>query len=75
MDGPGDYYVKWNKPIRERHIPYDFPYMWNLMDKINKQNRTRLIGTENRLTPVREKGDWRTGWKTKRLSKKPPQNS
>ena len=35
MDGPGDYYAKRNKPIRESQIPYDFTYMWNLMNKIN----------------------------------------
>ena len=24
------YYTKWNKSGRERQIPYDFTYMWNL---------------------------------------------
>ena len=24
MDGPGQTYAKWNKPVRERQIPYDF---------------------------------------------------
>ena len=28
-----EYCVKWNKPVRERQIPYDFTYMWNLMKK------------------------------------------
>ena len=36
MDRPGEYYAKWNKPIRERQIPYDFTYMWNLINKTNK---------------------------------------
>ena len=31
MDGPGEHGVKWNKPVRERQIPYDFIHMWNLM--------------------------------------------
>ena len=35
MDGPGECYAKWNKPVRERQVPYDFTYMWNLMNKIN----------------------------------------
>ena len=35
MNGPGEHYAKWNKPVRERQIPYDFTYMWNLMNKIN----------------------------------------
>ena len=35
MDGPGEWYVKWKKPVRERQIPYDFAHMWNLMNKLN----------------------------------------
>ena len=35
MDGPGEHYAKWNKPVRERQIPYDFTHMWNLMNKLN----------------------------------------
>ena len=35
MDGPGDYHAKLNKPVRERQIPYELTYMWNLMNKIN----------------------------------------
>ena len=33
MDRPEEYYAKWNKPVRERQIPYDFTHMWNLMNK------------------------------------------
>ena len=35
--------------------------MWNLIYKINKQSRSRLIDTENRLTAVRGKWGW-WGW-------------
>ena len=35
MDAPEQYYAKWNKLVREREMPYDFTYMWNLMDEIN----------------------------------------
>ena len=35
MDGPGAHYAKWNKPVRERQIPYYFTHMWNLMNKLN----------------------------------------
>ena len=35
MNGNGRYYAKCNKPVRERQIPYDFTYMWNLTSKIN----------------------------------------
>ena len=27
--------AKWDKPVRERQIPYDFTHMWNLMNKLN----------------------------------------
>ena len=51
MDGPGEYYAKWNKSVRERKIPYDFTHMWNLMKKLNWQaNRGRLI--ESRLAAL-----------------------
>ena len=39
MDGPGDYYAKWNKPVRERQTPYDPTYMWNPMNKIKWQTK------------------------------------
>ena len=38
MDEPGEYYAKWNKSNRERQIPHDFTYMWNLKNK-----RTSII--------------------------------
>ena len=34
-DGPGEHYVKWNKPGRERQTPDDFTHKWNLMNKLN----------------------------------------
>ena len=27
MDGPGEHYAKWNKPFRERQIPYGFAHV------------------------------------------------
>ena len=30
MDGPRDYHTKWSQSERERQIPYDITYMWNL---------------------------------------------
>ena len=30
MDGPRDYHTKRSKSERERQIPYDIIYMWNL---------------------------------------------
>ena len=42
---------------RERQIPYDFTYMWNLI-KQTKQNKNKLIDTENRLVITRGEGGY-----------------
>ena len=49
VDGPGGHYAKWNKSDRERQIPYDFIYMWNLKSKASEQIKKRLINIENKL--------------------------
>ena len=36
MDGPRNYHTKWNKSERERQIPYDITYMWNLKYDTNE---------------------------------------
>ena len=41
MDGPRDYHTKQIKSERERQIPYDITYVWNLQN--------RLTDIENRL--------------------------
>ena len=33
MDGTGEYYAKWNKPVGERQILYDITNKSNLMKK------------------------------------------
>ena len=55
MDEPKRYYAKWDKLVNERQIPYDFIYMWNLRNGINKQNRNRLIGKDDRLMVPEER--------------------
>ena len=44
MDGPRDYYSKWNKSERESQIPYDITYMWILKyttnEPVYKTNKT-----------------------------------
>ena len=30
MDVTGDYHTKWSKSERDRQIPWDITYMWNL---------------------------------------------
>ena len=37
MDGIRKYYTKWNKPVRERQVPYDFTHLWKLRNKTKKQ--------------------------------------
>ena len=47
MNGPRDYYTKWNKSERERQIPHDITYMWNLKyDKNAKQKQIHGYGTQ-----------------------------
>ena len=43
MDGPRGYYTQWNESVRERKIPYDFTFMWNLKNKINEQTKLKQI--------------------------------
>ena len=35
-DGPRDYHTKWSQSERERQIPYDITYMWNLKYDTNE---------------------------------------
>ena len=35
MDGTGEHYAKWNKPVSEGQIPCDLTYERNLINKIN----------------------------------------
>ena len=36
MDGPREYHTKWSKSDRERYMPYDITYMWNLKNNTNE---------------------------------------
>ena len=36
MNATRDYHTKWSKSERERQIPYDIPYMWNLQYDTNE---------------------------------------
>ena len=57
VDGAREYNAKWNKSFRERQIPYDFTYMWNLRNKTSEQIKKRerdkpkniLLTAENKL--------------------------
>ena len=50
MDGSIGYYTKWNKSDRERQMPYDFTYMWNLKQK----QKSELKDTEYILVVPRD---------------------
>ena len=67
--GAREYNVKWNNSVRERKIPYDFTYMWNLRNKTRKQRgnkrgthkaKKRLLVTENK--PMVTRGEMGGGW-------------
>ena len=57
MDGPRDYHTKWNEPERERQIPHDTIYMWNLKSDmwtyLQKQTHT-----ENKLKFIKGETVW-----------------
>ena len=36
MHGPRDYHTKWSMSEKERQIPYDITYMWNLKYDTNE---------------------------------------
>ena len=51
MDTTRDYHTKQSKSERERPIPSDITYMWNLKIQYKStylQNKTRLTDIENR---------------------------
>ena len=43
MDGTGEHYANWNKPVSERQMAYDFTCKWNLVNKTNKQAKYNQI--------------------------------
>ena len=74
MDGPGVYYAKWNKPVRERQVPCDLNYIWNLMNQINKQTKKKQTHRYREQTELSGGGSLGTGWKDEGIKRK-PQNS
>ena len=38
MNGPWEYYAKWNKSDKERQRPDDFTHIWNIKNKQTKIN-------------------------------------
>ena len=46
MDEPRYYDTKWSKSERERQVPYDITYMWNLNHNANELTRKSLTDRE-----------------------------
>ena len=62
MDESGKYYAKWNKQVRERQIPYDLTYMWNLMSK--RETEAWTHGRHWQLSDGRGEGRlYNRGWR------------
>ena len=40
VDGPGEHYAKWNKPVREKQTPYEFTHMCIVVNKWTKSKQT-----------------------------------
>ena len=53
------HYTKWNKSDKEKQLPCDINYMWNVKKKMDKQNVNRLKN-ENKWVVVRRVED--SGW-------------
>ena len=69
MDGTGEYYVKWNKSVSERQLPYGLTYKRNLMNKIMRkvEPETWKQGTDWQWPEGKREGD--NGGKKKGLVK------
>ena len=39
MDGSGEHYAKWNKPVGEVNIPYDLTFNWDIINRRKKQTK------------------------------------
>ena len=60
-NGSRDHHTTWSKSERERQIPYDITYMWNLKYDTNEliwQNRNRLTDIENKIKVTKMEEGW-----------------
>ena len=46
---------------RQRQIPYDITYIWNLNEQMNLSTEKKIIDMENRLVVAKGKGE-AVGW-------------
>ena len=62
MDGTRDSDTKLNKSERERQIPYDITYIWNLIyNTMNLSTEKKIMDMENRFVTAEREGEW-VGW-------------
>lgn len=63
MDGSRRYYAKWNKSDRKGQKLYDLTHVEYKTKKepTNKQNKNRLIDTDNRMVVTRGEREWDGG--------------
>ena len=66
LDGSWGPYAKSKEEERERQIPYDLTYMWNLKNKTKKKQNIKFIGTKKWLPEGRGLGMDEMGEKVKR---------
>ena len=62
MDGTRDSHTKLSKSERERQIPYDITYIWNLTYSTNEPfHRKKIMDMENRLVVAKGEREG-VGW-------------
>ena len=59
MDGTRDSHSERNKSERERQIPYDIVYIWNLIYDTNEPfyRKKKIMGLENRFVVANGEGE------------------
>ena len=58
MDGIRGSYTMWSKSERERNIPYDITYIWNLIQSTNEAfDRKETHGLGDRLAVAKGEGE------------------
>ena len=66
MDEPRGFYAKLNTSDRERQIPYDFTYTWNLKkNKINEQAKLKQTHRYKEQTDNCQRGGTLGDWMKK----------
>ena len=63
MDGTSGSHADWSKSERERQIPYDIAYIWNLRYSTNEpfHRKEKIMDLENRLVVAKGEGEG-VGW-------------